>query len=87
MRVLWTVACQVPLSMGYFMQEYWNGLPLPASGDLPHPGIQPVFPVSSALQADSLLGEPLRKPSFTCARCLKQYFVYSRYSTNSFKFA
>ena len=26
---LWTVACQVPLSMGFFRQEYWNGLPCP----------------------------------------------------------
>ena len=25
----WTVACQVPLSMGFLMQEYWNGLPFP----------------------------------------------------------
>ena len=25
----WTVACQAPLSMGFFRQEYWNGLPCP----------------------------------------------------------
>ena len=24
---LWTVACQVPLSMGFSRQEYWSGLP------------------------------------------------------------
>ena len=24
----WTVACQVPLSMGFSGQEYWSGLPL-----------------------------------------------------------
>ena len=23
----WTTACQSPLSMGLFQQEYWNGLP------------------------------------------------------------
>ena len=23
----WTVACQAPLSMGFFKQEYWSGLP------------------------------------------------------------
>ena len=23
----WTVACQVPLSMGFSGQEYWSGLP------------------------------------------------------------
>ena len=30
----------------------------PALGDLPNPGIEPRFPVSPALQADSLLSEP-----------------------------
>ena len=25
---LWTVACQVPLSMEFSREEYWSGLPL-----------------------------------------------------------
>ena len=54
----WTVACQVPLSMGFSRQEYWNGLPFPSPGDLPNPGIKPRSP---ALQADSLPIEPWRK--------------------------
>ena len=41
---LWTVACQAPLSMGLFRQEYWSWLPFPSPGDLPDPGIEPVFP-------------------------------------------
>ena len=49
-----TVARQAPLSMGFFRQEYWNGLPCPLPGDLPDPGIKPASPVSLALQADSL---------------------------------
>ena len=36
---LWTIACQAPLSMEFFRQEYWNGLPFPTSGDLSDPGI------------------------------------------------
>ena len=29
----WTVACQAPLSMGFFRQEHWSGLPfLPPGG-------------------------------------------------------
>ena len=48
----WTVAHQVPLSMGFPRQEYWHGLPFPLSGDLPNPGIKLASP---ALQADSLL--------------------------------
>ena len=55
----WTVAHQAPLSMGFSRQEYWSGLPLPSPGCLPDPGIESGSP---ALQADSLLSEPPRKP-------------------------
>jgi len=41
---LWTVVCQVPLSMGFPRQEYWSGLPFPSPGDLCNPGIEPVPP-------------------------------------------
>ena len=27
------VACQAPLFMGFFSQEYWSGLPFPSPGD------------------------------------------------------
>ena len=43
----WTVARQAPLSMGFFRQEYWSGLPPP--WDLPDPGIEPMSPVSPSL--------------------------------------
>ena len=52
---LWTVACQASLSMGFFRQEYWSGLPFPSPGDLPNPGIEPWSP---ALEADALTSEP-----------------------------
>ena len=58
----WYVACQAPLSMGFFRQEYWSGLPFPPPGDLPDPGIKPSSSASPALQADSLPAEPLGKP-------------------------
>ena len=47
-----TIACQVPLSMGFSRQEYWSGLPFPSPENLPNPGIKPASP---ALQADYLL--------------------------------
>ena len=50
----WTVAGQALLSMGFFRQEYWNGLPFPSPGYLPNPGIELMSPT---LQADSLLSE------------------------------
>ena len=34
--------------MGFTRQEYWSGLPLPPSGDLPDPGIEPVSLTSPA---------------------------------------
>ena len=42
----WTEVHQAPLSMGFSRQEYWSGLPSPPPGDLPDPGIEPVFPAS-----------------------------------------
>ena len=50
----WTVAHQVPLSMGFSRQEYWSGLPWPPSGDLPKPGVEPASPAAPALQVVSL---------------------------------
>ena len=37
----WTVAHQAPLSLEFSRQEYWSGLPCPAPGDLPNPGVEP----------------------------------------------
>ena len=45
---LWTVAHQTLLSIGFFRQEYWSGLPFPSPGDLSHPLIEPKSPVSLA---------------------------------------
>ena len=51
----WTIAHQVPLSMGFSRQEYWSGLPCPSPGDLPITGTEPRSP---AQQADSLPLKP-----------------------------
>ena len=56
---LWTVARQVPLSMGFPMQEYWSGLPFPPLGNLPDPGIKSVSCIASGFFS----AEPLGKPS------------------------
>ena len=45
----WTVARQAPLSVGFSRQEHPSGLPCPPPGDLPDPGIEPVFLKSPAL--------------------------------------
>ena len=56
------VAPQAPLSMGFFWQGYWSGLPCPPPGDLPNPGIKPRSPT---FWAESLMSEPPGKPKNT----------------------
>ena len=59
---LWTIDCQATLTMGFFRQEHWSGLPFLTPGDLLNPGIETTSLVSPALQVDSLplchLGSP-----------------------------
>ena len=45
----WSVAHQVPLSMGVSRQEYWSRLPCPSPGDLPNPGTEFKYLKSPAL--------------------------------------
>ena len=58
----WTVACQAPVSIGFFRQEYWSGLPCPPPGDLPDPGIKPASLMSPALAGGFFTTEPPGKP-------------------------
>ena len=55
---LWTVACQASLSMGFFAQEYWSGLPFLLLGIFPIQGLNP------GLLADSLPSEWSEKPIY-----------------------
>ena len=57
-----TVACQMPLSMGFSRQEYWSGLSFPLPGDLPDPGIKPTSLMSPALAGGFFTTEPPGKP-------------------------
>ena len=45
----WTIACQAPLSTGFFRQEYWSELLGPPSRDLPNPVIKPASLLSPAM--------------------------------------
>ena len=47
----WTVAWQAPLSMKFFRQEYWSGVPFPPPGDPSNPGIK-----STSLASPELAG-------------------------------
>ena len=60
---LWTGACQALLFTGVSKREYWNGVPWPPLGDLPHTGIKPASLMSLAWQAGSLpLAPPGKRP-------------------------
>ena len=81
---LWTVAHQASLSMGFSKQEYWSGLPCPPPGDLPDPGIEPVFHAASASQGDSLLLSHLGSPYIFYMHIIMNYiyniiFIISTY--------
>ena len=59
----WTVADQAPLAIRFPRHKYWSGLPFSSPGDLPDPGIEPVFPVSPAVTGGFFTTEPSGKPS------------------------
>ena len=58
--ILWTVAHQAPLSLGFSRQEYQSGLLCPSPWDLPVSGTQ-----SASLLSPALAGE-FFTPSATC---------------------
>ena len=72
----WTVACQIPLSMGFPREEYWSGLPFPSLGDLPETGIELRSP---ALQVDSLLTEPHIHITLCLYRHIIEYLLCAKY--------
>ena len=74
--ILWTVAQQPPLSMGFSRQDYWSGLPLPPPGGLPDPGIEPTcvtspapagcfFTISATWEAPTTLDSVLKSRAVT----------------------
>ena len=60
--MLWTVACQAPLSMGFSKKEYWSRLSFPSPEDLPDPGIKPASLMSLALAGRFFTLVPPGKP-------------------------
>ena len=60
-----------PLSMGFYRQEYWSGLPCPLPGDLPDSGIEPASPALQAVFTVESLGKP------------SPYYSYTLYSENT----
>ena len=56
---MWTVACQVPLSLGFSRQKYWSGLPCLPQGTFLTQGLNPhLLHCRRILYPLSLLGSP-----------------------------
>ena len=72
-----------PLSMGFFWQEYWSGLPFPPQGDLPNPGIEPTSPLCLALAGRFFTTEPPREPKRERHKQLKNNNWRLQYSTSN----
>ena len=70
-----TIARQSPLSLKFFMQEYWSGLPFFLQGIFPTQGSNPCILWPLQRQADSLplcpLGSPLTEELGLTLRSLR----------------
>ena len=83
----WTAACQAPLSMGFFRQEYWSGLPFPSPGFFPTQGLnlsllrllhcrQILYPLSHWRSPETRQRTKfyvLRNQTFKCDRKIKEH--------------
>ena len=74
-----TVAQQAPLSVGFYRQEYWGGLPFSSPGDLPNPDIEPASPALASIGGFFTTrppGKPIciaTKPKSRCSLLERQF--------------
>ena len=80
--ILWTVACQAPLSMRFPRQQYWSGLPCPLPGDLLDLGIELTSP---ALAGGFFTTEPRGKHYPTPGLDIKNLFPRRRKSWRRYR--
>ena len=77
-EMLWTIACQAPLSVGFFRQEYWSGLPCPPPGELPDLGIKLASLMSPPLAGGFLSLSYWRSPLLFCSWYLFMLQIHHR---------
>ena len=73
--ILWTVAHQGPLSMGFTRQEYWSGLPCPSPVYPPDPGIEPMTLLSPTLAGGFFTTTATWENSWLPSSKIKQIFL------------
>ena len=74
--MLYTVACQAPLSMEFSTKEYWSGLPCPPPRSLPNSEMQPMSLMSPALAGRFFTLVPPGKPKKKKKKKKKKYKAY-----------
>ena len=75
--------------MGFSRQEYWSGSLLPTPGDLPNPGIEPMFPASPTLADEFFTTETPKIPNFSYKdiwHSMHHYFIFLHKSEYIYKF-
>ena len=73
----WTVAHQVPLSMGFPGQEYWSGVAISSSRGFPDPGIKLMSSASAALAGGFFTTKPPGKTLNSRIAVMKTYFFFT----------
>ena len=79
----WTIADEVPLSMGFPRQDYWSGLQFPSPGDFLDPGIDLMSPaLASRLLTTVPPGEPCERLEWFNFRKCSLIFIKGIYFLN-----
>ena len=81
----WTVASQVPLSIGFYRQEYRSELPFPPPGDLLDPRIKPASPASPAFADRFFATEPPGNPIFTDLEKKNLWYIVTAELANQYR--
>ena len=73
----WNIAWEASLSMEFSREEHWSGLPWPASGDLPDPGIEPTSLMPLALAGGSFITSTTWEAHLTWELLYKKMSFYA----------
>ena len=86
----WIIFSQASFSMEFSRQGSWSWLPFPTLGDLPDPGMKPVFLVSPKLAGGLFTTVPPGKPIFIYVNIriyvICKYYVFMYLSLNGLVF-
>ena len=80
---LWTAACQAPLSMEFFRQDYRSGLPCPSPRDLPEPEIEPMSLASRLLAGVVFTAESPGNPRVILVIAFSLIFTFGQFHLSS----